>query len=57
MSKKVVVVEMEVYFEGDYYDASELSEIVNEWIASGLEDRSDLKDFEINSYVLENNDE
>lgn len=53
MSKKVVVVEMEVVFEGDYCTASELPDVVAEWISAGFEDRDDFKGFQIDSYVLE----
>lgn len=38
MSKKVVVVEMEDVFEGDYYTSSELPDVVDEWISAGFED-------------------
>ena len=42
MSEKIVVLTITARFVGDYYDASEVAGVLEEWIDSGLEDRDDL---------------
>lgn len=53
MSKKVVTLTLEVFFDGDYYQTSELVDLVEHWIHGGLEDRSDVVGWTTEGYAEE----
>lgn len=42
MSCKRLVLELELTFDGDYYDLDELATVAEWWIEGGFEDRDDL---------------
>lgn len=47
MSSKRVVMVLELRFQGDYYDASEVAGMAENWIDSGLNDRDNLRGWRV----------
>lgn len=50
---KIAYFTLKVEFKGDYYSASEIPGIVDDWVGSGLDDRDDFRGYTLTPGAFE----